>query len=214
MLGVGCGTTTVNPRDFDDPPACLVTGTNPPGSSGTLPIENCPDLTRPPGTPTTTGRSSSTGPRTTVAPTSPPTGPSTSPSTLGTVVPGPRADEKAELARNRDRWASTHPASYRYTWSNGCFCPQSATGPFIVTVRGDTVQLEPKKPGHLEPMDSLKPGIDDAFTTAAQALDRADEVTIEYDPTYGYPASIVIDWVKDAVDDEESLTISDLTAIS
>ena len=130
-----------------------------------------------------------------------------------TGVRPPRLEEKAALARNRDRWAQQKPADYRYTWANGCFCPASATGPFIVTVHGDAVTVEPKKVGGLAPMAQLKPSIDDAFATAAQALDKADDVTIAYDATYGYPTSIGIDWVKNAVDDEESVTISDLSPI-
>ncbi len=227
VAATGCGkNTSVNPRDFDDPPACLVTGTNAPGAPGTSPIENCPDLTRPPGT---GAPGSSTSPRagggSTVPGTRPPgstsstsrTSPTTSADAMtfpsSTGVPSPRVEEKAELARNRERWAGQHPTNYRYTWANGCFCPASATGPFVVTVHGDAVSIAPAKAGGPAPIAQLKPGIEDTFATAAQALEKAEDVTITYDPTYGYPTAVGIDWVKNAVDDEESVTINDLSLL-
>jgi hypothetical protein len=36
----------------------------------------------------------------------------------------------------------------------------------------------------------------------------ADEVTVTYDPTHGFPSEIYFDYIKDAVDDELTLTVS------
>ena len=41
----------------------------------------------------------------------------------------------------------------------------------------------------------------------------ADEVTVKYDPTYGFPTEATIDVVKEAIDDELYLTISNFEQI-
>jgi hypothetical protein len=37
---------------------------------------------------------------------------------------------------------------------------------------------------------------------------KADEFTVTYDPTYGFPTKINVDFIKKAVDDELALTVS------
>ncbi|MBP6176930.1 MAG: hypothetical protein KA480_01330 [Anaerolineales bacterium] len=37
---------------------------------------------------------------------------------------------------------------------------------------------------------------------------EADEVIVTYDPAYGFPSQVSIDFIKEAVDDETSYTIS------
>jgi hypothetical protein len=40
--------------------------------------------------------------------------------------------------------------------------------------------------------------------------DKADEVIVEYDETYGFPTLVNVDFVKEAIDDELYLTISNI----
>jgi uncharacterized protein DUF6174 len=47
----------------------------------------------------------------------------------------------------------------------------------------------------------------------ADLAGAADEVTVTYDPTYGFPTDVTIDMVKEATDDELYLTISDFEAL-
>jgi hypothetical protein len=49
--------------------------------------------------------------------------------------------------------------------------------------------------------------IDRLFTQLKSALDEADEVATTYDSTYGFPTSISIDQIKQAVDDELFITV-------
>ena len=42
----------------------------------------------------------------------------------------------------------------------------------------------------------------------------ADEVTVKYDATYGFPTEATIDVVKEAIDDELYLTISNFEELS
>ena len=41
----------------------------------------------------------------------------------------------------------------------------------------------------------------------------ADKVTVTYDPVHGFPSEIYFDYIKDAVDDELSLMISEFEAL-
>jgi hypothetical protein len=43
----------------------------------------------------------------------------------------------------------------------------------------------------------------------ADSNGAADEVTVKYDPTYGFPTEVTIDFEKQATDDELYLTLSD-----
>lgn len=125
-----------------------------------------------------------------------------------------RAAERATYERHRDEWRARRPGAYRYTWFNGCFCPSSLTGPFLVTVRVDTQVVEPAQPGGADPASTVDPGLDRVWRTAGDALAHADSVTIDYDPTFGFPRRIDIDWASGRTDDEESIVVSDFTVLS
>ena len=55
--------------------------------------------------------------------------------------------------------------------------------------------------------------IDGVFAYARDAIQNADEVKLAYDPALGYPATLSIDWIKLAMDDELSVTIQDVRAL-
>ncbi len=51
--------------------------------------------------------------------------------------------------------------------------------------------------------------VDKVFDVVQAALDqRAQEIRVSYDPTFGYPTQIFVDPVKAIADDEFSLAIS------
>ncbi len=168
----------------------------PAGSPGTSP------------SPRVTPASSPTGART-PAPTAVPNPTAAPPS----IRPG-REQALAELDANRAKWDATRPASYRYTWGNGCFCPQEYTGPFRVTVRVDMVLVEPTEAGGgAQPSSSVRPRIEDVFAAARSALASADDVKIAYDPTFGFPTRVAVDAIKQAVDDEFTITVTDFSTL-
>ena len=51
-------------------------------------------------------------------------------------------------------------------------------------------------------------------TLEAGLAGDADEVTVTYDPTYGFPTEIYFDYIKAAADDELSLSVSDFEALN
>jgi hypothetical protein len=56
--------------------------------------------------------------------------------------------------------------------------------------------------------------MDRIFTTLEAGLSGdADEVTVTYDSAHGFPSEIYFDYIKDAVDDELSLTVTEFEAL-
>ncbi len=57
--------------------------------------------------------------------------------------------------------------------------------------------------------------MDRIFSTLEAGLSGdADEVTVTYDPTYGYPSEIYFDYIKAAADDELSLSVSEFEVLN
>lgn len=50
--------------------------------------------------------------------------------------------------------------------------------------------------------------IEKEFDYLGEAIQDANNTTINYDPTYGFPTLISIDWIELAIDDEMYLTLS------
>lgn len=50
--------------------------------------------------------------------------------------------------------------------------------------------------------------IEKVFDYLGEAIQDANNTTINYDPTYGFPTLISIDWIELAIDDEMYLTLS------
>ena len=109
-----------------------------------------------------------------------------------------------DLAAAQARWTRTRPTNYRYRLSVGCFCPSEAQ-PVTIEVHGDSVFSRTNANG--QPVDprvaSRYRTIDGMFGVIAGAIgSKASTLDVVYDRTFGFPTSISIDYVKDAVDDE------------
>jgi hypothetical protein len=107
------------------------------------------------------------------------------------------------------------PDDYAYTLNVGCFCPY--VGPLRITVQDDAVvdvrQLDPREDqGNVETLiNEWARTLAELEAEVDRARREADKVEVEYDPVFGFPTSISIDWIRDAVDDEISYTVSDYT---
>jgi hypothetical protein len=116
--------------------------------------------------------------------------------------------------QNLSKWQDAKINHYRYSLSVGCFCAFREEMPVTVEVLdGEIVSITSVK-GTL--IDSTDPSystieyyatIDRLFSQLKSALDEADEVATTYDPIYGFPTSISIDQIKQAVDDELFITV-------
>lgn len=120
-------------------------------------------------------------------------------------------DTQRELNRQRRQWEAQDLANYRYTGRRICFCMREAVGPVLVEVREGTIaSLTDQESG--EPVGEnfveLWPSIDGVFGLVQDAIDReAAEITVEYDAERGFPTSVSIDYIEEAVDDELGFTV-------
>lgn len=124
-----------------------------------------------------------------------------------------RSDAERELARNRQRWVSAGIHDYEFDFRRSCYCvPESTEGVHIV-VRNDVVTSAVRSRDGLPASSAVSawPRVDELFDAVQQLLEEgAERLDVTYDPTYGYPRSIVADVILMAVDDEYALTAENL----
>ena len=108
--------------------------------------------------------------------------------------------------------------SYSFEYSKLCFCG-GLFNPAIIVVEADTIHavLDPetreplRDPQTQELVLQKYPEsfltIEELFEVIENALEKADELSVEYNQDSGHPESIEIDYVKDAVDDEVTYQI-------
>lgn len=117
-----------------------------------------------------------------------------------------------ELNRNRRHWEAQAVDDYRYVARRGCYCPTEVVAPVVVEVRdGEVVSVVYQESGEAVQVtySALWP-MEEVFGIVQEAIDRdAVEVTVHYDPDYGFPRDIGIDYSENVVDEEVAYTITD-----
>jgi hypothetical protein len=127
------------------------------------------------------------------------------------------SDQAQALALSRARWYSSGIADYQFTIARLCECSAESAGPVVVEVRDGEVSERKYVSGI-----SVDPQYADLFTAVPGLFELIDEalrrdaagLAVRYNPAWGYPESIQIDWVAGAVDDEVSYRITDFTLLS
>lgn len=123
--------------------------------------------------------------------------------------------------QNRDKWEGQNIDHYRYTIAVSCFCPFAFVEVTYEVQNGQVVDQSIKTSPD-NPVDEAMVNdfyqpyntIEKVFDYVSGAVSDADETTIDYDPTYGFPTEVSIDWIKQAVDDEMYLNLSNFEPLS
>ncbi len=121
---------------------------------------------------------------------------------------------KSEIQRNQQKWQDAGISHYRYNLFVGCFCVFNEDMPLAIEVQdGKVVSMKYQSGKEVEASNhelfDRYATIDLIFSELEADINgKADEVTVTYDPTYGFPAKVNIDFIKKAVDDEVALTVS------
>lgn len=125
-----------------------------------------------------------------------------------------RRGVERELEVNRQVWSEQRVADYRYAVKHSCFCPEDVVAPVVVEVRdGVVVERRYQESGALAPREhrQLWPAVEGLFGVVENALERnAAEIEVGYHPRLGYPIFIRIDHDRNAVDEEQEFTVSEL----
>lgn len=119
----------------------------------------------------------------------------------------PNADERTKLDANRQLWLVRALHDYTFTLQQACFC--AVNGPVRVTVQHDTVvaavQLSNNQVVDLRYVQTIT----SLFDFIGRGLDaHAAVLRATYDPTLGYPTTIVYDGSLMVADDEVTYTVS------
>ncbi len=120
----------------------------------------------------------------------------------------------SELRNARSRWQAANISHYRYNLRVACFCPFTNKMPMAIEVQdgrvvsirfndGTPVSSEDQK------MFDRYITIDKLFDFTSESQKDADQIEVVYDATYGFPSSVQIDFIKQAVDDELALFVGD-----
>ena len=132
----------------------------------------------------------------------------------GLVSPtGPPKGLDAEGISAWNVWQGQAWTDYSYRLSVLCFCQSVQKAP--VKVEANKVVLIEGKP--LAPEQQVtgfgkkQPTINALFVELGQAIEEADEVTVDYDEETGVPTTISVDWISDAIDDEISYSATQVT---
>ena len=127
---------------------------------------------------------------------------------------------RSEFQRNQDKWQSQDIEHYRFTIAVSCFCPFAFVEVTYEVQNGQvvdqSVQTSPDNPvDEAQVSDFYQPysTIEKVFDYVGKALNEADKTTVDFDPTYGFPTEVAIDWIELAADDEIYLTLSNFEAL-
>jgi hypothetical protein len=132
---------------------------------------------------------------------------------------GNGAGGQSEIEQNKEKWQDQGISHYRYHLFVGCFCVFRGDMPLIIEVQdGKAVSMEYQSGNEIDAPNreifKKYETIDLIFAELEAGLNgAADQVTVKYDPTYGFPAESSIDAVKEAVDDELYLTVSNFEVL-
>ncbi len=125
-----------------------------------------------------------------------------------TDVLGPEDDP---LTAARARWSAADADAYVFEFRRSCFCVPD----FIRQVRIEVLAGTVNSAVYLDtgdavppPLDSV-PTIEDLFDEIRAAIDgNAFSVVADYDDNLGYPRSVAIDFIENAIDDEMAFDVS------
>lgn len=129
------------------------------------------------------------------------------------------AGSQSEIEQNKEKWQNANISHYRYNLFVGCFCVFREDMPLIIEVQdGKVVSMEYQSGKEIDAANrevfKKYETIDLIFAEIEAGLNgAADEVIVKYDPTHGFPTEAFLDVVKEAVDDELSLTISNFEVL-
>jgi hypothetical protein len=141
--------------------------------------------------------------------------------TLAFILAACSVAAPSEYDQNLKKWNDANLTHYRFKLSLICFCVFTDQMPLTVEVQdGEVVSVTNQAGETVLPSDDLyqyyEPylTVDRLFAELGVVLSgEAEEVLVTYDSTYGYPIDVSIDYIKEAIDDELYIQISDLEVL-
>jgi hypothetical protein len=118
-------------------------------------------------------------------------------------------DVAAELAAQRARWEQAGIGSYEFIMRIEVFGPLH--GDYRIVVVDDEPVSMAREDESRAPLPTELPGTIDAVFDMLERSVSADSFQATYDPDLGYPMSVTIDHIRNAIDDEFAVHVTFLT---
>ena len=125
-------------------------------------------------------------------------------------------EERDRLEEARREWRNLGWESYAFTLRRLCFCGGGTDPAEVVVLRGERVSVTVLETGEPVPAEWVEYylTVEELFDFIEDAIDRkAHEIEIRYERTTGLPASIRIDYIENAIDEEMAFEASSLRAL-
>lgn len=128
----------------------------------------------------------------------------------GCQIIGPDDERTEETSNQREIWEAYSDGTYSFVLARGCFCAYGGSY-WVQVVDGEVTLALDVYQNQSVPEEGLNiiESIDDIFDMIERAEREADDLEVEY-AEEGYPTRVVIDWIKQAVDDEMYLEVSEV----
>lgn len=128
--------------------------------------------------------------------------------------PGDEGDPLDRLDESRAKWVANGPSEYELAMRRSCgeCLPDGALAVVVSVSSGGTTVSLAQNGERIEDQSGLYPDVDGLFELIETYILAGGEVEAEYDGDLGYPRSVSIDPVPDAVDDEFGYVVDDLAA--
>ncbi len=124
--------------------------------------------------------------------------------------------QQARLDQAIALWQSHQLVSYQFELTRNCFCVLGGQV-ILVTVENGTIKTAASEPSGAAidaELIAYLPTIPDLFDIVQDALDRpVARLLVTYDATLGYPTRIELDYIAEAIDDESTTIVRNLTAL-
>ncbi|MBU0655838.1 MAG: hypothetical protein KJ914_12030 [Gammaproteobacteria bacterium] len=128
------------------------------------------------------------------------------------VVPAPVSDTQSKLRSAQAKWRLKQPTGYSYTLQRNCFCPPDHLKPVDIRVYNGLVQEATMRPFSVPLPPERRSealAVEGLFALVQDAIDRnASTIVVNYEPYYGYPVNITVDYATNIADEELALTAS------
>ena len=127
-----------------------------------------------------------------------------------------------ELTENEQLWKAQGLSTYDFTVARSCFCPEDWRGPVNVQVRNgvpvsetyvsDGTEVTEGKFDNADTIEELFAMLKDAYSGTGDFNQKAESITVTYDPKMGYPSDFFIDVSQMIADEEQGYTVTNLVA--
>ena len=108
-----------------------------------------------------------------------------------------------DATANLNLWNEKKVENYSFSFKRICFCPVEYVGPHQVVVQNGKVVTVNGLPYNSSERYGVIPTIPELLITIKSHIDKKPiRQTLNFNPTYGYPASVFFDFSEMMADDE------------